>query len=151
MPCVQQCKYILEIVTKNSMAMHVSAFYKVYKKIVILEWYNSNFNKVLFFSPKIVPFLFLHTLLELLVFELQCTKSQNNYVQCMNILTELYCFLKGSTIAIGYRIWSYIFQKKRLQLPTPAFFKWICWLRLSATGELKLLNFILNILTSTRF
>ena len=77
-PCVQQCKYILEIVTKNSMAMHVSAFYKVYKKIVILEWYNSNFNKVLFFSPKIVPFLFLHTLLELLVFELQCTKSQNN-------------------------------------------------------------------------
>ena len=103
-PCVQQCKYILEIVTKNSMAMHVSAFYKVYKKIVILEWYNSNFNKVLFFSPKIVPFLFLHTLLELLVFELQCTKSQNNYVQCMNLLTELYCFLKGSTIAIGYRI-----------------------------------------------
>ena len=79
-------------------------FIKYTKKLSFLNGTIRILIQVLFFSPKIVPFLFLHTLLELLVFELQCTKSQNNYVQCMNLLTELYCFLKGSTIAIGYRI-----------------------------------------------
>ena len=120
MPCVQQCKYILEIVTKNSMAMHVSAFYKVYKKIVILEWYNSNFNKVLFFSPKIVPFLFLHTLLELLVFKLQCTKSQNNYVQCMNrYINRIILFSKGKYNSHWISYMKLYFPKKKIAITYP--------------------------------
>ena len=119
MPCVQQCKYILEIVTKNSMAMHVSAFYKVYKKIVILEWYNSNFNKVLFFSPKIVPFLFLHTLLELLVFELQCTKSQNNYVQCMNRYINRIILFSTGKYNSHWISYMKLYSKKKIAITYP--------------------------------